>query len=103
MASLIPDTKPFHPKRWPFYYGYWIAVCMIVGTMFSAPGQTIGVSVFTDFLIDNLGVNRLSISTAYMIGTIISSFLVGYAGILLDRVGIRPVAAFASLGLGLVL
>ncbi len=76
---------------------------MIVGTMFSAPGQTIGVSVFTDFLIDNLGVDRLSISTAYMIGTIISSLLIGYAGILLDRIGIRPVAAFASLGLGLVL
>jgi len=76
---------------------------MVVGTIFSAPGQTIGVSVFTDHLIVALKINRLSISTAYMVGTILSSLIIGYAGIALDRIGIRPVAALASFGLGFTL
>ncbi len=76
---------------------------MVVGTIFSAPGQTIGVSVFTDHLIDSLGISRLSISTAYMIGTVLSSLFIGYAGIAIDRIGIRPIAAVSSLGLGIIL
>jgi hypothetical protein len=34
----------------------------------SIPGQTMGVSVFTDILIEKLGISRLNLSLTYMVG-----------------------------------
>jgi len=94
---------PFDPGKWPFYYGYFVVFCSTLGFMMSVPGQTIGVSVFTDFLISHLGIGRLGISTAYMVGTVGSAFLLRRAGRFLDRAGARRVAFYAAIGLGAVL
>ena len=69
----------------------------------SIPGQTIGVSVFTDPLLDTLLISRDELSIAYMLGTIGSSFLLPWAGRMYDRAGVRIIAIAASLGLGAVL
>ena len=69
----------------------------------SVPGQTIGVSVFTDSLLDALQLTRDQLSAAYMAGTIGSAFILPWAGQLYDRWGVRPVASLAALLLGGVL
>lgn len=65
----------------------------------SIPGQTMGVGVFTEFLIDQTGLNRLQLSFAYMVGTIISSIIVTTSGKIIDRFGTRLIMVGASLGL----
>lgn len=97
------NDLPFSPRKWPFFYGYWLVVCSSVGIIMSAPGQTIGVSVFTDNLIEHLGISRLSLSTAYMFGTVLSSLMITRLGALIDRRGARPVAALSAAGLGVTL
>jgi MFS transporter, OFA family, oxalate/formate antiporter len=97
-------SKPFlNPKKWPFFYGWWIIVMGTFGVLMSVPGQTIGVSTFTDSLIEVLSLSRDQLSLAYMFGTVISSLMLTRAGRFYDRVGIRFVATVASLMLGLAL
>ena len=69
----------------------------------SIPGQTIGVSTFTDSLIEVLSISRNQISLAYMIGTVLSSLLLTKAGKLYDSHGVRIVAGVGSFALGLSL
>jgi len=69
----------------------------------SIPGQTVGVSVFTDYLLESLKLSRDQLSFAYMAGTIASSLLLPWAGRLYDRFGARVTAAGAGFCLALVL
>jgi OFA family oxalate/formate antiporter-like MFS transporter len=94
---------PFSVKKSPFYYGWVILFAGSLGVLFSIPGQTMGVSVYTDFLITNLGLDRVQISSAYLIGTLISSLLMTRAGLFFDRFGARIAASTSALFLGLVL
>jgi len=90
-------------KNFPFYYGWIILLVGSIGVLASIPGQTMGVSVFTDYYISNLDITRVQISTAYMIGTLASSLLIPYAGIYFDKLGARAVAAIAAAFLGVFL
>ena len=80
MNAIEYSKKPFDPSRWPFFYGWVIILMGTLGILMSIPGQTIGVSTFTDSLIEMLSINRDQISLAYMIGTVLSSFLLTKAG-----------------------
>jgi len=71
--------------------------------LMSSPGQTIGVSVFTDALIDELALSRTGLSLAYLVGTIGSAFMLAQAGRLYDHFGGRLVATVAAGALSLVL
>ena len=62
-----------NPAKSPVFYGYVVLVIGSIGIYCSIPGQTIGVSVFTDPVKDALGLSRNQFSNAYMIGTILSS------------------------------
>ncbi|WP_319502818.1 MFS transporter [uncultured Draconibacterium sp.] len=97
------NNFPFNPSKVPFFYGWVILFAATVGVLCSAPGQTTGVSTFTDYLIDSIGISRDQISTAYMFGTIASSFILTYAGKLYDKYGARWVGMAAALMLGFVL
>jgi len=92
---------PFAPRRCPFFYGWAIVATSTLGVIASIPGQTMGVGVFTDDLIAALGLSRVQLSTAYMIGTIGSSLLIPFAGRVQDRVGLRAMIVLSSLGLGM--
>ena len=97
-------SKPLiDPAKSPIFYGYVILVIGTIGIYCSIPGQTIGVSVFTDPVKDALGLSRNQFSNAYMIGTIVSSLVIGRAGIWFDTYGARYVAFFAALSLGITL
>ena len=76
-----------------------ILVVGTVGALASVPGQTAGVSVFTDDLSDTTGLTRLQLSIAYLVGTGSSGFLLGYGGRAIDRFGSRVVAFVATVGL----
>lgn len=101
MKSIV--NFPFTPKRWPFFYGYWLVVVSAVGFILSSPGQTIGVSVFTDALIDHLKITRLQLSIAYAGGTILSAITIAKISKLLDTIGPRIIASLSAVGLGLIL
>lgn len=88
-----------NPSKSPIFYGYIVLVIGSIGIYCSIPGQTIGVSVFTDPVKDALGLSRNQFSNAYMIGTILSSLVIGRAGIWFDKYGARYVAFFAALTL----
>ncbi|MFI1744014.1 MFS transporter [Thalassobellus sediminis] len=92
-----------NPNKSPFYYGYIVLVVGSIGVLASIPGQTVGVSVFTDPLKNALGLTRNQFSNAYMIGTLLSAFFVARAGVLFDTYGARYVAFFAALFLGVSL
>lgn len=99
---MRPDF-PFRPAAVPFYYGWVVLVASTIGVVMSAPGQTIGVSVFTESLLEATGLSRVAFSNAYLAGTLISGLMLPYAGSAIDRIGTRRGVIWASLGLGLVL
>jgi len=94
---------PFDPRRLPFFYGWGVLAVGTLGMVASAPGQTVGVSVFTDFLIAELELSRTALSLAYLVGTIGSALMLAQAGRLYDRFGGRLVATAAALALAFVL
>lgn len=101
--KLNADSIPLAPRRYPFFYGWIVLALGALGFLMSAPGQTYGVSPFTDSLIEALRLTRGQLSIAYMLGTIASALCLTYAGRAYDRFGARIIAPLASLGLGMVL
>ncbi len=95
LASVRPDW-PFDIRRLPFYYGWVVWFFSTLGFLFSIPGQTMGMAVFTDHLIEALGLTRTQLSMAYLLGTVGSSLFLTRAGRWYDRVGGRLMVAVAS-------
>lgn len=98
-----PGRRPFDPARVGFYYGWVVVVAGTLGMIASVPGQTAGVSVFTDDLSASSGLTRLQLSIAYLIGTASSGFLIPRGGRAIDRYGARVVALAATFGMAGVL
>ncbi len=96
------DT-PFTPRKVPFFYGWVIVFAATVGTLFSIPGQTMGFSVFTDILMEELKLSRVALSMAYFIGTVGGGFVLPWLGRVLDRIGERKMAVASSLSTGMIL
>lgn len=94
---------PFNPARSPFFYGWIVVVMATLGVLMSMPGQTMGVSAFTEHLINALGLTRGQLSLTYMAGTMASALLLTSAGKLYDRWGSRMMAFCASVTLAMVL
>jgi MFS family permease len=96
-------NKPFPPSRLPFFYGWVILVAGTVGILMSIPGQTMGVSVFTENLLSDLEINRNNLSLAYLVGTLSSGLMITRAGKLYDKHGARVMAFISGVMLGLML
>ncbi len=94
------SSFPFAPRTFPFFYGWVIVLVTTLGVIASTPGQTIGVGVFAESLIEVLALSRRQLSLAYMFGTLASGLILPLAGSLTDRLGTRTVMALSSLGLG---
>ncbi len=93
--TTAPGFRPFDPRRVPFYYGWVVLVVGTLGVLASVPGQTAGVSVFTDELIAVTGLGRVDLAVAYLVGTGSSGLILPRAGRAIDRWGSR-VTAFAA-------
>jgi OFA family oxalate/formate antiporter-like MFS transporter len=96
-------NQPFPPSKFPIFYGWVILFAGTIGILMSIPGQTMGVSVFTENLIADLQVNRNSLSLAYLLGTLGSGLLITRAGKLYDRFGARVMAFISGVMLGVML
>ncbi len=91
---------PFDPAKFPFFYGYMIFFCSSMGMLMSGPGQTTGISAFTNSLIAHLHITRFELSITYMLGTIASAVLIGWFGKVLDIFSVRRVVSLSVIGLG---
>ncbi len=85
------------------YYGWVILIAGSMGILASIPGQTMGVSVFTDHYIAAFQSTRVGVSSAYMIGTLASALLIPLAGRWYDRSGARITASVSAVMLALFL
>ncbi len=80
-----------------------VFVVAVTAVVMSLPGQTAGISAFTDFLIEALEITRAQLSIAYLVGTIASAFVLTPAGRAYDKLGSRVTGTVASAALGLSL
>lgn len=103
MKVLLSQDIPFKPSKFPINYSWVILIAGIIGVLMSIPGQTMGVSVFTDYLIDALKIERIELSNAYLIGTLTSAILLPRVGRLYDKYGSRLIAMAAALLLAMTL
>lgn len=97
------NNFPFNINKSPIFYGWIIVIAGTLGILMSTPGQTIGVSVFTDSLIGVLNLERQTLTFAYFFGTLASGLLIPYVGKLYDRYGSRILAISAAVMLGVFL
>ena len=97
----LPARWPFSVTRIPFFYGWVIWLMSTVGLWMTIPGQTMGMAVFTDYFIVELGLGRTELSTAYLLGTVGSSLCLTHTGRWYDRYGARTVLVASSMALGL--
>lgn len=97
------NNFPFNPSSSPVYYGWIVVLLGTLGVIMSAPGQTMGVATFTDYLIDSFQISRNQLSLAYMIGTILSSFAITKGGKIYDRIGARWLGVMITWMLGGIL
>jgi OFA family oxalate/formate antiporter-like MFS transporter len=93
----LSPSFPFAPAKLPFFYGWAIVAVATLGIVMSIPGQTMGVSVFTDHLIHVTGLTRLELANTYLVGTLASSLLLPRGGVYLDRHGARTTGIVACL------
>lgn len=101
LTSLFPDPHP--PRRGTRFSGWRIVVAAAVGLGMTGPGQTVGVSVFVDPMIETLALSRSEVSTAYLIGTLTGAFALPTAGRFLDARGSRVTMAIIGGVFGTVL
>jgi MFS transporter, OFA family, oxalate/formate antiporter len=97
------SNTPFAPAKCPFFYGWVVVAVSTMSIIFSMPGQTAGIGVFTDHIIVALSITREQLAIAYLVGTITSGLILPFAGKILDRIGVRFMSVFASIGLALSL
>ena len=80
------------------YYGWTLLAAATLGMFMTAPGQTLGVSVFLDHIIADLGLTRSTVSLLYTIGTLTGALALPWVGRFIDRRGPRVgVIVIASL------
>lgn len=97
--SSTSSDLPQILNRRGIYYGWVVLFAGTAGIIMSVPGQTMGVSIYTDPLLISLHMSRVDLSMAYMLGTFGSALLLPFVGRLLDSIGSRAVAVFAAVGL----
>ena len=83
------------------FLGWRIVALATVTAALTAPGQTIGVSVFVDPVIEALSLTRSEVSTAYLIGTLVGAAVLLPVGRFIDKVGASRAMTRIGLALGL--
>lgn len=96
-------NTPQPPRVNTTFSGWRIVAVAAVALGMTGPGQTAGVSVFVDPMMNALELTRSQVSTAYLIGTLGGALAMPRVGRLIDDRGARVAMAFAGGGFGLVL
>lgn len=85
------------------FYGWRIVGLTALLTALTAPGQTVGVSVFVDPMIQALELSRSQMSLAYLVGTLAGAISLPAIGTRIDRHGVRRTTIAIGLGFGAAL
>ncbi|MEX2550364.1 MAG: MFS transporter [Nitriliruptoraceae bacterium] len=101
LTSLFPD--PYPPRSGTRFSGWRIVAVAAVALGMTGPGQTVGISVFIDPMIEALGLSRSQVSGAYLIGTLSGAFALPHVGRFLDARGTRITMALVGGVFGTVL
>lgn len=97
--SIAPD--PASGKTRPTDRSWVVLVIATVTAASTAPGQTIGVSVFIDHFVADLALTREEVSGAYLVGTLAGAALLPMVGKLVDRRGVRLAQVVVGAAFGL--
>ena len=90
-------------ERHKTFFGWrMVAFASVTGAM-TGPGQTIGVSVFIDHFIADLGISRSEVSMAYLVGTLGAALLLPLIGNRIDRIGVRRAMTMIAIVFGIAL
>ncbi len=84
----MPPLTSKKPER-AVFHGWRILVLATLTGALTGPGQTIGVSVFIDHIIEDLALTRSQVAIAYLIGTMLGALTLPGVGRWIDRVGAR--------------
>jgi MFS transporter, OFA family, oxalate/formate antiporter len=87
--SRVIDSMPLH-------YGWVILAVGTFGMIMTTPGQTLGVSVFLDRIIDELGASRSEVSLMYTLATLAGAATLPFIGRFIDRRGPRIAVVLVS-------
>lgn len=79
-----------------------VALASVTGAL-TGPGQTIGVSVFIDHFILDLGLDRSEVATTYLIGTLVAATVLPSIGQRIDRFGVRRAMKLIAIAFGIAL
>jgi MFS family permease len=93
----------FIPAPTKGFYGWRMVVFASVALALTGPGQTVGISVFVNPMIEELGISRTEMSTAYLIGTLVGALALPWIGQAVDRFGVRRIMALVGALFGLML
>lgn len=85
------------------FYGWRIVALTALLTAMTAPGQTVGVSVFVDPMIAGLELSRSQVSLAYLVGTLAGAMTLPVLGSRIDRHGVRRTTIAIGLAFGAAL
>lgn len=98
MTQSQPSATELQSSR--RFVGWRIVVLATITAAMTGPGQTIGVSVFVDPIIEALDLTRSEVSTAYLIGTLLGALALPSVGRWVDRIGARRAMTAVGLGFG---
>ena len=91
-----PLLKPRAPRPTTRFSGWRIVAFAAIALGMTGPGQTVGISVFVDPMIDALSLSRSEVSTAYLIGTLAGATVLPRLGRLIDDRGARLAMAIVG-------
>ena len=89
IKSAPPPLKSRVIDASPVYYGWIVLAAATFGLMMTLPGQTAGVAVFLDRIIEDLGTTRTRVALMYTVGTLAGSTILPFVGRFIDRRGPR--------------
>ena len=91
-VPVYREEEP-QPQRKPRPRAWWVLMVSAGSalTAMSFPGQTAGLSVFTDPLLRELAIDRTAISLSYLIATLLGALAMPFLGRIMDRVGTKRV------------
>lgn len=102
MCAADTGVRVLSRHCWPIwrpspFYGWRIVALSAVTLMLTGPGQTLGMSVFVEEIIRDLGIERSEVSLAYLIATLTGAAALPLVGRGIDRYGVRSTMTLIGL------